>query len=314
MEKELIKKASREMKKGLPVEKCPDEVELCRFAEGTSDDKETGKLEAHLVVCAKCCDTVVSLRKVISFSDEEQLPKIPDEQLIKLYNVIKDTPRHHLSKKISQALEYLGQSIKEFLGFDWIFQPIPVAVRSGVVVLFAVLMAISVYLYYRHREVIVKEVGQLPLEVQMELIGKTRMISTRGVPEGEPVETIIKEGDTLYSNDYCRIQFELDRDAYTYVVLQDPEGRLNQLYPDPAAAVPQKLKANTRYIVPAGEDQWFTLDTNVGTEAVFLVASYRPLDNVREMLKTMQGRSKEEVLKTFTNNADVVKVLHFNHQ
>jgi len=45
----------------------------------------------------------------------------------------------------------------------------------------------------------------------MEVIGKTRVITTRGTPGEEIVEKIIREGDTLYSNGYGRINFELDK-------------------------------------------------------------------------------------------------------
>jgi len=145
-------------------------------------------------------------------------------------------------------------------------------------------------------------------------MGKTSVIPTRGVPAGEPVEKIIKEGDSLYSNDYCRINFEVDRDAYTYVLYYDSRGILHQLYPDSAIGIPQKVKGNTRYTIPTGEDDWFQLDSHSGTETVFVLASREPIRDFNETIDTFQGKSAEEALEVFKSKANEVKVLSFKHQ
>ena len=308
MENELIKKALREMKNKLPiVEKCPDEADLSRFAEGTTDEKESEGIAEHLVSCSTCCDYVVSLNKVINFPSEERLPEVPDEQLRKVCEVCvlpKDKKKVRL-ESIASSLARITQSIKELFTFNWVAQPVPVAVRSGALALVVLLVVSTTFLYFQQEG----EMG-----VYMEIVGKTRTIPTRGLPGGKAIEKIIKEGDTLYSDDYCRINFELDQDAYAYVLYYDSSSKLRQLYPDPAIAIPQKTKGNTKYTVPEGENNWFQLDDHRGTETVFVLAFREPIRDFKETINTFQGKSAEEALELFENKATVIKVLNFKHQ
>jgi hypothetical protein len=166
-------------------------------------------------------------------------------------------------------------------------------------------MFTAVYIYYQQ---------STSLDVQMEVISKTGRITTRGITGDKEVEKIIKEGDTLYSNDFCRIRFELDKNAYAYILYYDSKGTLEQLYPDPKVIKPLKVMGNTTYVIPPGDDSWFQLDEQTGTETVFMVAAEEPLSNLKEVLVSLQGSSREEVLKTLKRKAPVVKVLNFQHQ
>ncbi len=309
MENELIKKALKEMKNELPkAEKCPDGADLSRFAEGTTDEKESEVMAEHLVSCSTCCDYVVSLNKVINFPSEERLPEVPDEQLRKVCEVcvpVKDKKKNVHLESIASSLARITQSIKELFTFNWVAQPIPVAVRSGALALVVLLVVSTTFLYFQQEG----EMG-----VYMEIVGKTRTIPTRGVPGGETIEKIIKEGDTLFSDDYCRINFELDQDAYAYVLYHDSSSKLRQLYPDPAIAIPQKTKGNTKYTIPEGENNWFQLDKHSGTETVFVLASREPIRDFNETINTFQGKNAKEALELFENKATVLKVLNFKHQ
>ena len=305
MEDKLIKETFKEMKKGLTkTGKCPDEADLSRFLEGITDEQVSEGIAEHLVSCSRCCDYLVSLNRVINFPSEERLPEVPDEQIKQVSALVKDKKKYSFSEGISSNLERITQSIKEWLTFDWISQPIPVAVKSGALALLVLLIVSTTFLYYQQG-------GKMGLH--MEVIGKTSVIPTRGVPEGKAVEKIIKEGDTLYSNDYCRINFELDQDAYAYVLFYDSRGTLHQLYPDPAIEIPQKVKANTEYTIPAGENNWFQLDDHMGTETVFVLASHKPISDLEETFNSMQGLSKEEALEVFKSKAKELKVLSFKH-
>ena len=307
MEDKLIKKTFKEVKKELSkTGKCPDEADFSRFLEGIMDEKESEGIAEHLVSCSSCCDYVVSLNRVINFPAEERLPEVPDEQMRKVRALVKDREKKYsLSENISSNLERMTQSIKRWLTFDWVAQPIPIAVRSGALALLVLIIISTTFLYYQQR-------GRMGLH--MEIIGKTGVIPTRGVPAGEAVEKIIKEGDTLYSHDYCRINFKLDQDAYAYVVSYDSVGNLHQLYPDPATKAPQKIKANTKYTIPAGENNWFQLDSHKGTETVFVLASREPIRDFNETIDTFQGKSAEEVLEVFKSKVKEVKALSFKHQ
>ena len=306
MEDKLIKETFKEMKKGLSkIGKCPDESDLACFEEGSLDESEREKIEKHLISCSKCCDYVVSLNKVIHFSEEERLPEIPTGQLEKASALVKGREKAVRTNDMASSLTEIIQSIKEFFSFDWIAQPLPVAVRSGALAILLLLIVSTTFIYYQQG----KDVG-----LHMEIIGKTGSVATRGTPGGETIEKIVKDGDTLYSDDYCRINFELDQDAYAYVLYYDSSGNLHQLYPDPDTETPQKVKGKMTYTIPSGENDWFQLDDRSGTETVFVLASNKPISDFKEMLGAAQGKSAEEVLDAFKRRTTVLKTLSFNHQ
>jgi len=299
----LIKRAFAAIQKEVTQKgTCPDEIDLTRFAEGGMDEKKRVLVEDHLVSCPNCCDYVVALHKVIHFPGDETVPGVPQEQVRKVDALLKDRGGE---KERARYLERLSRFLKDFFSFDFIWQPLPLAVKSCAAAVVVILMFSATYIYYQQ---------SIPLSVTMEVIGKTRVMATRGTPGGKAVETILAEGDTLFSNDYCRIHFELSQDAYAYVLYYDSRGEIQQLYPDPAGGMPQELKANTPYTVPAADDQWFQLDENRGTETVFLLASPTPISSLKGMYPSIQGLSREAVLDLFKRSAPVFKVLSFQHQ
>ena len=298
MEDKLIKTAFKEMKRKMPTHKgCPDEADICRFVEGGMDEKASEGIEKHLVSCPTCCDYVVSLNRVINFSEEENLPEVPPEQIQAVDRLVKGGD--------SRAKGGLFKSLKDFLSLDWMMQPMPVMVKSCAAALVVLFIFSTLYIYYQQ---------STSLGVRMELVSKASPITTRGTTGDKEVEKIIKEGDTLYSNDFCRITFELGKNAYAYILYYDSKDTLKQLYPDPGAIIPQKIMANTTYVIPPGEDSWFQLDEQTGEETVFMLASEKPLSNLKEVYPSLQGASREEVLTTLQSKAPVVKVLNFQHK
>ncbi|TNF52768.1 DUF4384 domain-containing protein [bacterium] len=300
MEEKLIKTALKEMKRKMPTTKgCPDDADLCQFVEGRMDEKASEGIEKHLLSCALCCDYVVSLNKVINFPEGEPLPEVPPEQIMAVDRLVKEKPAERKEKGS------LFQSLKEFLSLDWLMQPMPVMVKSCATALVVLFMFTALYVYYQQ---------STSLGVQMAVLSKSGAITTRGTTGDKEVEKIIKEGDILYSNDFCRISFEVDKNAYAYILYYNSKGTLEQLYPDPKVRKPLKVMGKTTYVIPPGDDSWFQLDEQTGTETVFMVASEEPLSNLKEVLVSLQGSSREEVLKTLKSKAPVVKVLNFQHQ
>ena len=309
MEDELIKKSFKEMKKKLPKGgKCPDEDDLARFAEGIMDEGEAKKIKEHLLLCSKCCDDyatlTMALNKVDSFPPEEDLPEVSDKQMKRVYAIAddKDKKRHSPSGTISSNLENITQSIKDFFSFDWRMQPIPVAVKSGAMAFLVILIISTSYVYYQQGDEII---------LQMDVIGKVRVTSERGIPKEEIIEKIIKEGDTLSSGDHFQIKFGLDQDAYVYVLIYDSVGKL---YPAPEVEIPLKVKGKEKHTILPDEKRGYKLGDNIGEETVIILASDKPIRNFQETLNSFQGLPLEQVLKALKTKATVVKTLSFKHQ
>jgi hypothetical protein len=302
--KETYSKARKAMaKKG----ECPDEANLCRFAEGLMDEKEIERLEAHLVSCPACCNYVVALNRVIHFPAEEKLPDVTAEQIKKATQAcaIELDKGIRMPKLVKEGFadQVIG-FFKSFFSFDWLAQPLPVLVRSGAVALLLILIVSAGYVYYQQA---------LPIGVKMEMAANTRIV-VRGVPTEDRIQKIVEEGDILFSNDFCRINFELDKNAYVYVVHHDSKGALHQLYPDPAIADPPKVKGKTSYTIPEGKDNWFQLDDHTGNETIFLLASNRPIPDFNSTIDKVSGLSREEVAKNLEREGRIMKVLNFEHR
>ena len=308
MEDKLLKEKFAKVKKEMAKKgKCPDEADLCRYAEGLLDEKEAEQFEIHMVLCPTCCDYVISLNRVIHFPEEEKLPELPEEQLKKASQAcaIELDKGIRMPKPVKEGLaDQLIGFFKNFLSFDWLAQPLPVLVRSGAAALLLLLVVSAGYVYYQQ---------VVPIGIQMAVTGNTRLI-TRGVPTDERIEKIVKEGDILFSNDYCRINFELNRNAYVYVVHHDSKGALHQLYPDPAIRDPQKVKGKTNYTIPEGKDKWFQLDDHTGKETIFLLASNKPIKDFNTTIHDIRDLSREEVARKLESKARVLKLLNFEHR
>lgn len=308
MEDKLIKEMYSKIRKAMTAKgECPDEADLCRFAEGLMDEKETERFEAHLVSCAACCDYVVALNRVIHFPAEEQLPDVPEEQIRKVSQAcaIELDKGIRMPKPVKEGIadQVIG-FFKQFFSFDWLAQPLPVMVRSGAAALLLILIVSAGYVYYQQA---------MPIGITMEVAANTRIV-VRGVPTEDRIKKIVEEGDTLFSNDYCRINFELDKNAYVYVVHHDSKGTLHQLYPDPAIDNPQKVKGKTSYTIPEGQDNWFQLDDHTGKETIFLLASNRPIRDFNATIDKVSGLSREEVAQNLESKARILKVLNFEHR
>jgi hypothetical protein len=73
------------------------------------------------------------------------------------------------------------------------------------------------------------------------------------------------------------------------------------------------VKAGTRISLPAEGAEWFQLDDARGKETVLVIASLKPINDLKETLTSLQGKSHGAVVKAFADRA-AVKTLSFNHR
>jgi hypothetical protein len=86
----------------------------------------------------------------------------------------------------------------------------------------------------------------------------------------------IREGDSLPSGSRVSFWVEVSRPAYVYLAQRSGSGRIDVLFPDARITVRNPLPAHTQLRIPHGGAE-FKLDSNTGTERVYLVASLTPL-------------------------------------
>jgi len=98
----------------------------------------------------------------------------------------------------------------------------------------------------------------------------------------------VKDGMTMYDGDQFRVAFVPNADSYVYVLCINSDGRISQLFPNPAIRQGNFCRRGQEYQIPDGIN-WFRLDEEVGTETLFLVASYDPMTDLGEKLKQAAG-------------------------
>ncbi|MGH7561167.1 MAG: DUF4384 domain-containing protein [Gemmatimonadales bacterium] len=103
--------------------------------------------------------------------------------------------------------------------------------------------------------------------------------------DGRWTEFRVQDGMTMHSGDQFRLVLSPNQDSYAYVIGLDPNGRTTVLFPNEAIGTDNRLRAGERYEIPDALN-WFQLDDQVGTETLYLLASYDPLTSLDSLLRT----------------------------
>lgn len=93
----------------------------------------------------------------------------------------------------------------------------------------------------------------------------------------------IREGESLPSGSRVSFWVEVSRPAYVYMAQRSGAGRMDVLFPDARITVRNPLPAHTQLRIPQGGAE-FKLDSNTGTERVYLIASLTPLASLEHAM------------------------------
>ena len=89
-----------------------------------------------------------------------------------------------------------------------------------------------------------------------------------------------RERVNIVPGELFKIHIQPLQNAFVYLFLYDASDDLQLLFPQSFGLLDSTTYANKRYFIPEG-DNWFTLDSNRGTERFYLIASaerLRPLE------------------------------------
>lgn len=103
----------------------------------------------------------------------------------------------------------------------------------------------------------------------------------------------VQDGITMYNGDQFRIAFVPNVDCYMYILSFNADGSVSQLFPNPVISQGNFCRRGQEYQVPDGIN-WYTLDEKTGTETVFLIASYDPLNDLSILLKKTSGEQEAD--------------------
>jgi len=145
--------------------------------------------------------------------------------------------------------------------------------------------ALGQLLWYVRRPRSAKATGSLPpLALRYEFLSMD--------PYRERI--ILTDGSTVMSGQKFKVRVEANSDCYLYVLLYDSEGQANVLFPHESVSVPNEAKGGVTYEIPDGT-KWYWFDDKPGLETFYIVGSYTPLENLKDILAKMQTAGQERV-------------------
>jgi hypothetical protein len=117
-------------------------------------------------------------------------------------------------------------------------------------------------------------------------------------------EFTLQNGGELESNGKFRIEANIDKNAFIYVISRNSSGNISLLNEDPITAV-------NNLILPPGKDQWFTLDSKRGQEAIYLIASKRKIKDIEARVEKLKETGIDNIDKIFKKAK--IEPFKFNH-
>jgi len=105
---------------------------------------------------------------------------------------------------------------------------------------------------------------------------------------------LLKEGETLYTNDNIKVFFRTNQDCYVYVLLFGSSGEASRIFPNQQVNMSNRVEAKKDYYIPPGDD-WFWLDDKIGTETIYVIAGYEPLRDIDKLLVEMEQAGSDKV-------------------
>ena len=239
---------------------CPDEELLGTYFEGNLKPEEKGRVEEHLTICSRCIQTLISLSQLESSDSRARESLASKEALKKIRNLVPQPERQSLWEKISSWFP--------------VVRPIPAMVTVSLV------LAVIVFGLYELRRPYIPTL--VSPSINLNVIARIASgVGTRDVaPDYKGME--IQNGKALHSGDMFKIKYELQEEAYVYLLSLDSLGNVTKLYPTKEEGH-HKAKPNQTFMFPE-EGEWLQLDEHTGQETFYLLASSVAIEDLDQKI------------------------------
>ena len=275
----VIKQVFERMKKlGPRPRSCPDDQLLAAYHEGSLTQREAEGIEEHLSLCDRCTENLIVLSETVSSYEPAKESLTTEEMVKRAKNLVKPMPD--------------APSLWE-RAFSWLSSVRPVPVMAAACAAL-VLVVLGLYNLYLPHEPGGK--GSTPLGLRLIARIPDGMVTRGKIPTYKEVE--IRNGGVLQSGDMFRIRFELQKDAYVYLLALNSQGDLTKLFPGRDIGTPFRAKPHEYYTVPEGAE-WFRLDDKVGMERLYLISSPEIIENMDQKVDQLKQSGIDEINKIF---------------
>jgi len=286
-----IKKALASVKR-LPASPgpCPDQETLAAYHEGNLSPDELERIEAHIASCDRCTEALVAFTEAVSSYNETQESLATKKMISKAKRLVKAPQGLSLFQRFSSRFSSLT--------------PAPLVAMSSVVLLLVVL---GIYTLHSPYETPGEKAGRLSFTLVAKLPSGMEVRGT--TPSFKEVE--VPDGGVLHSGDMFKLRFELQKDAYVYLLALDSGGNITILFPRANAEKPPKVSAKRTYMFPE-KDQWLMLDNNTGHERFYLIVSPEPIGDIEKRITRLKEVGIKEISKIFPGNK--IHAFSFKHE
>ncbi len=100
--------------------------------------------------------------------------------------------------------------------------------------------------------------------------------------EGGWTEFELRDGASVASGDQVRLVFSPSADGFAYVLAKNLRGEVHVLFPSHELRGAARVAPGRVYEAP-GNAGWLTVDAREGLAALYIVASYDPIENLEEL-------------------------------
>ncbi len=264
----VIKRVFTRMKGQIPKPvRCPDDELLAAYRAGTLTQVEMEKIEEHLGLCENCTESLLSLAEAEGSYSPAQDTFVSKKSIKKVKALIKPRDTGDIWEKV----------------FSWfaVMRPIPVMATASVVFILVVFG-----IYNLHGPTVeMNIIARIPSDMQF-----------RGT-EQDYKKLEIQNGGELHSGDMFKIKFELQEEAYIYILSLDSRGNISKIFPAKDAESPVKFKSHKPYTFPDNNNVWLKLDTHTGKETIYLLVSSTPIGNINQKIDQLGKTGIDKITK-----------------
>gem|GEM_PF-2115908 len=228
----------------------------------------------HIITCKECFSLYLETR-----NSERLAGEVPMEHVAPISPITEtDITSHATIPAPDSLLSVLQTKIKEILKGVGVVRPPQYAMAFTV----ACFCVVSLFYISSNRLDDTQPVPMTSLMANLQVYS-TRLVETRG--DEEILEKIqLKQNDVLKSGDSFFIEFTLSQDKYVYVLSVDSNGQVAEIYSG-------VVTANEQIHLPQ-QGGVYTLDSNTGSEFVYLLTTEKAIENFPEILPRLTNQNK----------------------
>jgi len=286
-----IKQVSAKIKNMSPKpDVCPSEEQLAAYLEGGLVQDEIDSIEEHMAVCDDCIENILSLSEKKSSGLFVKGEPVPKDMILKAKS-------HMKPQKMPTLMERMT---------DWFadFKLMPAMATVSVAL---IVLAIGIFMVQSPDD----PLKDAPLSVKLDVMARVPTgMPTRGSDIKYKIVEIDK-GDSLNTGDSFKIKYQLEEEAYVYLLSRGSQGKILKIFPEKDTLQLVKLEPNKVYNLPQN-DKWFVLDDNIGKETLYLLASRKPIEDIDRKVDKLKASGIEKIAEIFQGAS--IESFEFTHE